>query len=210
LTDTSTLFPHLDPPAPAEPPASGPFAGVALEQGIDRVLDYAIPQRLVNQLHVGQRVRIPLGRNNHAVRGWVVSIQPTTRHDKIKNLLAIDDERILISPTVMELSRWIARYYSAPLGVVLESVIPAAVKKKIGLGFSSIVRLAQSPEKIQEVLEKTKARKRRAVLSRLLQVEREKGIELTRLAGEAGVRPPAAATKPRSNSTKINEKSLRN
>ncbi len=167
----------------------GPFAGVALEQSVDRVLDYAIPAKLVGQVHVGMRVRVPLGRKNRPVRGWVVSIHPTTEHSKIKNLLAIDDERILVSPPVMQLSRWIGSYYIAPLGTVLESVIPAAVKKKIGIGYNSIVRLAQEPEKIQEFLEKTKARKRRAVLARLLQVEKDKGIDLVRLAGEAGVKP---------------------
>ena len=170
--------------------APGPVAQVALEQGADRVFDYAIPARLDGRVHVGMRVRIPLGRNNRPVRGWVVAVRGTSEFPKLKNLLAIDDERVLVSPPVMELSRWIGRYYSAPLGVVLESVIPAAVKKKIGIGYSSIVRLAQGPEKVQEVLEKTKSRKRRAVLSRLLQVESDKGIELIRLAGEAGVRAP--------------------
>ncbi len=109
---------------------------------------------------------------------------------RLKNLLGIDDERILIAPAVMELARWIGRYYCAPLGAVLESVIPAAVKKKIGIGYSSIVRLAQEPEKIQEILEKTRSRKRRAVMARMLQVEKGKGIELNRLAGEAGVKAP--------------------
>jgi len=176
---------------PEQPVATdGPFAGVALEQSVDRVLDYAIPPRLVGQVHVGMRVRVPLGRKNRPVRGWVVSIHPTSGHSKIKNLLAIDDERILVSPPVMQLARWMGTYYAAPLGVVLESVIPAAVKKKIGIGYNSIVRLAQEPEKIQEALEKTKSRKRRAVLARLLQVEKDKGIDLVRLAGEAGVRPP--------------------
>jgi primosomal protein N' (replication factor Y) len=124
------------------------------------------------------------------MRGWVVAVRGSSELPKLKSLLAIDDERVLVSPPVMELSRWMGRYYSAPLGVVLESVIPAAVKKKIGIGYSSIVRLAQGSEKIQEVLEKTKSRKRRAVLARLLQVEKDKGIELNRLAGEAGVRAP--------------------
>ena len=45
-----TLFPEVPPPRPTPGPAPalqpGPFAGVALEQGIDRVLDYAIPPRL--------------------------------------------------------------------------------------------------------------------------------------------------------------------
>jgi primosomal protein N' (replication factor Y) len=188
LVEPATLFPHLQ--RSEQPVATGgPFAGVALEQSVDRVLDYAIPAKLVGQVHVGMRVRVPLGRKNRPVRGWVVSIHSTTEHSKIKNLLALDDERILVSPAVMQLSRWIGSYYVTPLGTVLESVIPAAVKKKIGIGYNSIVRLAQEPEKIQEFLEKTKARKRRAVLARLLQVEKDKGIDLVRLAGEAGVKP---------------------
>ena len=63
------------------------------------------------------------------------------------------------------------------------------MKKKIGIGYSNIVRLAQDTAAIQEALEKTKARKRCAVLARLLQVEADKGIELNRLAGEANVKP---------------------
>jgi primosomal protein N' (replication factor Y) len=190
LSESATLFGHVEPPAPDELPADGPVAQVALEQGVDRVLDYGIPKRLGSNVSVGMRVRVPLGRKNRAVRGWVVSIGPATHRSKLKNLVGMDDERVLVPPPVMELSRWMAKYYCAPLGVVLESVIPAAVKKKIGIGYSSIVRLAQDSAAIQEALEKTKAPKRRAVLARLLQVEKDKGIELNRLAGEAGVRPP--------------------
>jgi primosomal protein N' (replication factor Y) (superfamily II helicase) len=189
LIESPTLFPHLQRPEPEEV-VGGPFAGVALEQSVDRVLDYGIPPKLAGQVHVGMRVRVPLGRNNRPARGWVTSIHSTSAYSKIKNLLAIDDERILVSPPVMQLARWMGKYYASPLGVVLESVVPAAVKKRIGIGYSSIVRLAQPPEKVQEVLEKTKSRKRRAVLSRLLQVEKDKGIDLVRLAGEAGVKPP--------------------
>jgi primosomal protein N' (replication factor Y) len=190
LSDSATLFPQAGPPEMEAASATGPVAQVALEQGVDRVFDYAIGPRLAGRVHVGMRVRVPLGRNNRPMRGWVVAVRAASELPKLKNLLAIDDERVLVSPPVMELSRWMGRYYSAPLGVVLESVIPAAVKRKIGIGYSSIVRLAQGSEKIQEVLEKTKSRKRRAVLARLLQVEKDKGIELNRLAGEAGVRAP--------------------
>ena len=41
----------------------GPFAAVALEQGIDRLLDYSIPKSMVEALRVGQLVKVPLGRN---------------------------------------------------------------------------------------------------------------------------------------------------
>jgi primosomal protein N' (replication factor Y) len=184
------LFGQLENPPPVPISEQGPFAGVALEHGIDKLLDYAIPSRLRASLHVGQVVKVPLGRKNKPARGYVVSIHPTTTYPRIKNLATIEDERVLVPPGLMTLALWMSRYYVSPLGTVLESVIPAAVKKRIGLGYSQVVRLAQPRETIQQTLEKTRAPKRRAVLARLLLLEPEQSIELNRLAGDSGTRPP--------------------
>ena len=186
-----TLFPTLDlAPEPVATPPVGPIAVVALEQGIDRVLDYAVPPRLAGVLAVGQRVRVPLGRNNKPATGYVVGLKGTTDHPKVKPLGELIDDRVLVSPQMMELARWMGRYYVAPLGIVLESIIPSAVKKRIGLGYSSIVRPALARGELQALFEKTKAPKRRSVLARLLQLEADEPIELVRLAGEAGVTVP--------------------
>ena len=185
------LFGQLElPDTPPQPKSAGPFAAVALEQGIDRLLDYSIPPRLAGSLRVGQVVKVPLGRKNRSTRGYVIDIHPTSAYPKIKPLAAIEDERVLVQPKLMHLALWMSRYYIAPLGTVLESVIPAAVKKRIGLGYSQMVRLAQSREAVQEAMEKTKAPKRRAVMARLLLLEPEQSIELNRLAGESGTKPP--------------------
>ena len=176
--DTPVASPHGAP--------AGPFAGVALEASVDKVLDYAIPSRLAPLLQVGQRVKVPLGRNNRPSRGYVVSIHPTTDYPKIKKLAGIEDERVLVDAGMMELARWMSRYYVAPLGTVIESIVPSAVKKKTGMGYSNIVSLAKPRDETQEILEKTKARKRRAVLARLLQLPPDGLIDLVRLAGEAG------------------------
>jgi primosomal protein N' (replication factor Y) len=188
------LFPDSgqipDLPAPAtEGDASaheGPFAGVALEQGIDRALDYAIPERLAGELAVGQRVRVPLGKNNRPTHGYVVSILPTTKHPKVKKLLDIVDPRVLLSPKMMDLVRWMSRYYVTPLGQVIDSVLPSAVKKKIGVGYTQNVRLIKDRAEVQALLEKTKAPKRRAILARLLLLGADESVELAKLAGEAG------------------------
>jgi primosomal protein N' (replication factor Y) (superfamily II helicase) len=184
--DAQSLFPPLIETSEVTESRGGPFAGVALEQGIDRVLDYSVPRRLVPLLKIGQRVRVPLGRGNKITDGYVVSINPTTQYPKIKPLADLKDERVLVAPKLMTLARWMSRYYVTPLGIVLESVIPSAVKKRIGIGYLQIVTAAQSPDALQAVLEKIKAPKRRAVLARLLQLEPGAGIELVRLAGEAG------------------------
>ena len=189
-----TLFPQLPalPSTFAAVAPQGPFAVVALEHGIDHVLDYSIPPRLVPQLKIGQRVRVPLGRNNKPASGYVVDIRSTSTYPKIKPLNDLIDERVLVSPQLMKLARWMSRYYVAPLGIVLESVIPSAVKKRIGLGFSSIVQAAIERTALQDIFEKTKSPKRRALLSRLLQLQPNETIELIRLAGEAGVTPATA------------------
>src|SRR5213082_3099722 len=99
MPDMEMLFPQLEPPpAPEVARHEGPFAAVALEQGIDRLLDYAIPSRLRNGLRVGQVVKVPLGRKNRSTRGYVIAIHPTSDYPKIKQLSGIDDERVLIPP----------------------------------------------------------------------------------------------------------------
>src|SRR4051812_9770579 len=188
-----TLFPEVQTPRPAGPrpdAPAGPFAGVALEQSIARVLDYAIPPRLVPLLQVGQRVRVPLGKRNRPAHGYVVSVKPTTGHPSVKKLFEIEDERVLINPALMELARWMSRYYCAPLGTVLETVIPAAVKKKIGVGYLQMVRPLLAREALHALFEKTKAPKRRAILARLLLLEPGASVEINRLAGEAGATVP--------------------
>jgi primosomal protein N' (replication factor Y) len=165
-----TLFPEVHPPTPAglarADAPSGPFAGVALEQSIDRVLDYAIPPRLVPLLQVGQRVRVPLGKRNRPAHGYVVSVQPDHGHPSSRSCFEIEDERGALNAELMELARWMSRYYCAPLGPVLETVIPAAVKKKVGVGYSQMVRPLLGREALHALFEKTKAPKRRAILAR--------------------------------------------
>ena len=138
----------------------GPFASVALEDSLDKLLDYAIPARIAPVIRVGQRVRVPLGRSNRPAYGYVISIHDTTNYPRIKSLHSIDDERVLLAPPMMQLARWMSRYYCAPLGTVIDSIIPSAVKRKIGLGYLQMVRLVKPREEIQDVLEKTKAVKR--------------------------------------------------
>jgi primosomal protein N' (replication factor Y) len=185
----STLFPTPLESTEAAAPHAGPFAAVALEQSVDKMLDYAIPPRLVASLAVGQRVRVPLGRGNRPAHGYVVDIHAVSDYPKIKLLTSIEDDRVLITPNLLELARWMSRYYVSPLGTVLDSILPSAVRKRVGLGYTQMVRLVQDREQVQALLEKTRAPKRRAILARLLLIAPGESIELTRLAGEAGATP---------------------
>jgi len=164
----------------------GPYAGVALENALDHVLDYSIPKKLIGLVRVGQRVKVPLGRNNRPAFGYVVRIQSETDYPKIKALSQIVDERVLVGEELMELARWMSRYYCSPLGTVLDNIIPSAVKKKIGVDYGQLVRVVKSVSELQGIFEKTRPKKRRAILARLLQLKEDESIEIHRLAEEAG------------------------
>ena len=51
---------------------------------------------------------------------------------------------------MMELAHWMARYYACPLGVVLAAMVPAAVKREVGLTTRSYVRLTATASAPQD------------------------------------------------------------
>ncbi|MFT3787936.1 MAG: primosomal protein N' [Tepidisphaeraceae bacterium] len=191
---TDSLFPDLQtaPDATGEPNS---VARVALERGIDKLLDYSVPKTLRSAIAVGQRVRVPLGRGDKPAFGYVSTLLATSNHGKrLKPLTAIADPRTLITDKLMQLALWVSKYYVTPLGLVLENMIPSAVKKQVGVRSVRMVRSLKTPAELQEILEATKAKKRRAILARLLQVEPGETIELFKLAFESDVKPAAVGS----------------
>src|SRR5690606_9872384 len=87
-------------------------------------------------VRVGQRVEVPLGQNNKKASGIVVRVGGEELLDglkpsRVKRILAASPSRL--PPRLVELARWMAEYYVCPLGMVLATMMPAAVKQGIGL-----------------------------------------------------------------------------
>lgn len=121
------------------------YARVAVERSIDLAdgLTYATPE----SLRPGDAVEVPLGRGNTTARGIVVAAGG-------QELLAgFDPARVKsigarlpvsLTPELLNLAEWLARYYACPVGMVLAGMLPSAVKK--GVGRRTEVRLALPPE----------------------------------------------------------------
>lgn len=163
------------------PSAHELVARVVVEQAIDRELDYSVPCQHVAGLAVGQRVKVPLGRGNKPAFGYVAELRTYSDFARLKPISGVDDSRALISPEIFELARWMSRYYCTPLGTVLESVIPSAVKKRIGVRTRTLVHAGER-EALVAALEKAKNPRRRALLQTLLDLPVEGNIPLESLA----------------------------
>ena len=164
------------------------YAQVALEQGIDAGasgLSYAVPESLAD-LQVGERVIVPLGKRDKSVPGYVVQLTEHCSIDKVKPIHARDPQAISLTLDLIELAQWIASYYCSPLGMVLQTMLPAAVKRGTGSVSQLMVAIAA---KLPDPLPKL-TRVQRAVLDQASQHANrsEPWVEVKTLAHEAGAK----------------------
>lgn len=129
------LFGEMDEPAPWEQDdaTDALLAQVAFPTGVDGTFDYLVPEKLVDVIEPGRRVRVPLGRGNRKVTGYCVALaSKSVVRKKFKPIEQVLDTQTLLSPSMLRLTRWIAETYLCPWGQVLDTVIPAGVRYQAG------------------------------------------------------------------------------
>jgi len=118
-------------------------ATVVFTGRVDRTFDYAVPDRLREQLEPGRRVRVPFGPANRMTVGYCVALGTRagiTR--RLKSLAEVVDDRALVSPTMLRLTRWMAEYYLCTWAQALEAVLPAGVRSRSGTRRITLLSLA--------------------------------------------------------------------
>lgn len=104
------------------------FADVLLPVPIHQVFTYRIPFELNEHVQAGLRVIVPFGKNK-LLTGIVTRI-----HEEIpavyqaKYILHLLDEQAIITPKQLQFWEWIASYYMAPIGDVMNAALPANFK----------------------------------------------------------------------------------
>ncbi len=101
------------------------YARVAVPRPLDRTFVYRIPQSLEGDVEPGCRVVVPFGRRE--LTGWVdeVSSDPGRLPAKVREILDAPDAEPVLDAPLLELCRWVARYYTAPLGLTFRAALPA-------------------------------------------------------------------------------------
>jgi primosomal protein N' (replication factor Y) len=108
-----------------------PMAARVLLDGAvaDLEFDYAIPPAL-DGVGPGSRVSVPL--RNRTMTGTVLIVYPAAEAEvtKLKPLLGLLSERVMIPPALMEFGKWVSAYYCAPLESVMRAMLPEAVREE--------------------------------------------------------------------------------
>src|ERR1044072_8859171 len=170
------------------------YAEVALPLRLTQTFTYSLPLALREETRVGARLLVPFGRT--LTTGYVVAL-----HEELDPALGLDDTEIkeaedlldadpLLTPEVLEITRWISDYYAAPWGEVLKAALPAG----LNAGVDQVVTI--TPEGRDE-LARLPERKAATAKGRLLQlaVAAEGSTTLREAARELGQARAAKAAR---------------
>ncbi len=166
------LFDIPDAPTPAECNTSQATVAIAVGAHVWDVYDYHWPESFAPP-QVGQRVTVPFGRNRKPRPGVVVNTHSrSSLGGRIKPVAELLDPAPALDDHLLELGRWISRYYLCPLGMILCAMVPSAVGRH-GDRREAIARLASEPSDWPRQL----GAKQRRVLDELLEARRQ-GVEV--------------------------------
>ncbi len=104
------------------------FAEVAVPLYVRQTFTYHLPGDLALRARAGARVVVPFGKK--LLTGFIVALNPTLEGEiaeaEIRDVEELVDETPIISKEILELTRWMSDYYSAPWGECLRTALPAA------------------------------------------------------------------------------------
>ncbi len=101
-------------------------AEIAVNVPLERLFHYEVPERLQTKLRVGHRVLVPFGPRT--TTGVCVGLPATTDIEKLKPIRELLHPDCFFDAHLLAFTRWIADYYQAGWGEVLEAALPPSVR----------------------------------------------------------------------------------
>ncbi|MCS6875046.1 MAG: primosomal protein N' [Pyrinomonadaceae bacterium] len=115
---------------------SSNYAEVALPVPIRKTFSYILPSDFRDKVRLGSRLVVPFGKRS--LTGYVVALYQSrdemgesTDEEALKEAVELLDEEPLLTPEILELTRWAADYYLTSWGEFLKASLPAGVNSRI-------------------------------------------------------------------------------
>ena len=144
------------------------FADIIIDikhEKLDKIFQYRIPERLLEELEIGMEVLVPFGKGNRRTKGYVTGISEICDYDisKVKEIEDISREGVEIEAKLVALAAWMKENYGGTMIQALKTVLPikqkenARMKRRLCL----ILSEEEGKRKLEFYLEKNqKARAR--------------------------------------------------
>jgi primosomal protein N' (replication factor Y) len=132
------------------------IVGVHPLAGFDKLLHYNVPEPLRSLVAVGSLVRVPVGNTMRLGVVGVVGPPQDYPVDRLKSVAHAVYPFPALTADLLELARWMAGYYAAPMDSVIEAMIPAAVRRGDRIKQARVLSVARrlSPDEAADLSRK--------------------------------------------------------
>lgn len=114
---------------------TGRFANVIVDishEKVDRPFQYKIPDGLLGKMQAGTAVRIPFGKSNKLIKGYVIEITDRAEYDieKLKSIHSVIERAVAAESDAIRLAWWIKKNYGSTMIAALKTVLPVKQRLK--------------------------------------------------------------------------------
>ncbi|MGB8648104.1 MAG: hypothetical protein WCF84_22905, partial [Anaerolineae bacterium] len=114
---------------PSWPPPETMEEDPAPYRWVDRTFTYDVPEALREAIAPGQLVWVPFGKRQ--LQGVIVGLSETSPVDETRLVEEIVHTRPLLSTLQLDLARWMAHRYLAPLAECVWLLLPPGIEDKL-------------------------------------------------------------------------------
>ena len=140
---------------------------VLVEINIDKVFDYNVPDRFINDICLGKRVLVPFGKQT--LEGFIINIKNESSFD-LKDIIDIIDKEVILNDELLSLGKEISKNNICNLTSIYQSMLPvgfkASNKRKVSIRKNSFIRLIN--DNVVEFLSTSRSEKQKVIVSYLL------------------------------------------
>ena len=113
----------------------GIFANIIVDishEAVDRSFQYRVPDALMGQLEAGMAVKIPFGRGNKLIKGYVMELTDVPEYDvsRLKYVDSIVEGSVSAKADSIKLAWWMKEQYGSTMIAALKTVLPVKQKMK--------------------------------------------------------------------------------
>ncbi|MDX2031800.1 MAG: primosomal protein N' [Blastocatellia bacterium] len=108
------------------------FAEIAIPLNVHQTFTYRLPESFAAEARPGCRALVPFGKQ--LLTGYIVDLHETLEEAgqteaeyEVRDVEELLETEPLVTPEMLDLTRWIADYYYAPWGETIKSCLPAGI-----------------------------------------------------------------------------------
>lgn len=121
-------------------------------EALDKTYQYHIPEQMEELVRIGTPVRVPFGRGNRILQGFVVNLteQPAFDVNRIKDILKVEQKQVPAEGQLLALAGFIRDRYGSTMNEALKTVLP--VRKKIKSVEEHWLNFAMDERSVMDIL----------------------------------------------------------